>query len=211
MKKIFFIVAGGHFKDVFNWYLDQMKYQGKKSEIKGIVDDFKIDLKYEPTTKLKIYKFDDLEISSNIYFILSIGQMAIRKKIIEKFKDFNFETCIHPRATISENCSYKKGNLFGPNSVIAGDSQIGDFNNFSQNSTTSHDCIIKNNNFFSPGSSIMGDCKIGDNNFFGVSSNMIPGTEIGDDNILGANTTIIRSEKKNNSTFIGVPAKNKNK
>jgi sugar O-acyltransferase (sialic acid O-acetyltransferase NeuD family) len=207
MKKILFIGAGGHFKDVFNWYLDQTKQQGLKNEIKGIIDDEKIHLEYEPVTKLKIYKFEEVDITNELYFILAIGQISIRKKIISKYQNLNFETCIHPNASISTNCVYKKGNLFGPNVVIAGDCKLGNFNNFSQNSTASHDCIIGDNNFFSPSSSIMGNCQIGENNFFGVSSNMIPGVNIKDNNIIGANSTIVKSVKSNNNTFIGVPAK----
>ena len=207
MKKILFIGAGGHFKEVFVWYLDQIKQQGLKNEIKGIVDDDKIHLGHEPTSKLKIYKFEEIKITNDVHFILAIGQMNIRKKIISKYKNLNFETCIHPNASISKNCVYKKGNLFGPNTVIAGDCKLGNFNNFSQNSTASHDCIIGDNNFFSPSSSIMGNCQIGKNNFFGVSSNMIPGVIIKDNNIIGANSTLIKSAKSNNNTFIGVPAK----
>ena len=125
MKKILFIGAGGHFKDVFNWYLDQTKQQGLKNEIKGIIDDEKIHLEYEPVTKLKIYKFEEIDITNELYFILAIGQISIRKKIISKYQNLNFETCIHPNASISTNCVYKKGNLFGPNVVIAGDCKLG--------------------------------------------------------------------------------------
>ncbi len=207
MKKILFIGAGGHFKEVFVWYLDQVKQKGMKSEIKGIVDDDKIHLKQEPLTKLKIYKFQEIKMTNDLYFILAIGKMSIRKKIIEKYQNLNFETCIHPTSVISKNCVYKKGNLFGPNTVIAGDCKLGSFNNFSQNSTASHDCIIGDNNFFSPSSSIMGSCQIGKNNFFGVSSNMIPGVNIENDNVIGANSTIIKSLNTNNNTLIGVPAK----
>ena len=109
MKKIFFIGSGGHFKDVFCWYIDRLKYQKHDSEIKGIIDDNKIDLKYDLFTKLKIYKFKDLKIEKDFHFILAIGQMEIRKKIINQFSTYKFETCIHPRAIISENCFYKKG------------------------------------------------------------------------------------------------------
>ena len=76
--------------------------QRLKNEIKGIIDDDKVHLKYETSTKLKIYKFDDIKITNDIYFILAIGQMSIRKKIIAKYKDYNFETCIHPKAIISK-------------------------------------------------------------------------------------------------------------
>ena len=205
MKKIFFIGRGGHFKDVFGWYVDQLKHKKLHSEIKGIIDNDKTDLKHDSFSKLKIYKFKDLKVAKDIYLILAIGNMNIRKKIINKFCKYKFETCIHPRAIVSQNCFYKKGNIFGPNSIITGNAKIGNFNNFSQNSTATHDCIIGNNNFFSPSSSIMGNCVIGNNNFFGVSSNMIPGIKIGDDNIVGANSTIIKTENSCKNTFIGVP------
>ena len=209
MKKIFFIGAGGHFRDVYNWYLDQMIYQKKKNEIKGIIDDYKEHLKIEKSAKLKIYKSNKITLKDDIYLILSIGQIQIRKKVIKKFRNFKFENCIHPRAVISPGSSYKKGNIFAPNAIISGNAKIGEFNNFSQNSTLSHDCKVGNNNFFSPGASIMGNCNIGNDNFFGVSSNMLPGVKIINDNVIGANATMIKSSLKTNKIFIGIPAKEK--
>ena len=86
MKKILFIGAGGHFKEVFVWYLDQIKQQGLKNEIKGIVDDDKIHLGHEPISKLKIYKFEEIKITNDVHFILAIGQMNIRKKLFQNIK-----------------------------------------------------------------------------------------------------------------------------
>ena len=128
MKKIFFIGAGGHFKDVFYWYLDQMLYENKKNEIKGIIDDYKEHLKIEKSSKLRIYKSNKISIKDNIHLILSIGQMQIRKKIIKKFGKFKFENCVHPKANISIGSSYKKGNIFAPNAIISGNANIGEFN-----------------------------------------------------------------------------------
>ena len=53
MKNIFFIGSEGHFKEIFNWYKDQIKNKNLKSNIKGIIDD-KTDIKVEKNTKLKI-------------------------------------------------------------------------------------------------------------------------------------------------------------
>ena len=47
MKNIFFIGSGGHFKEIFNWYKEQIKIKNLKSNIKGIIDD---------RSKLKIEK-----------------------------------------------------------------------------------------------------------------------------------------------------------
>ena len=55
MKNIFFIGSGGHFKETFNWYKDQIKNGHLKSNIRGIIDD-KSDVEVEKNTKLKILK-----------------------------------------------------------------------------------------------------------------------------------------------------------
>ena len=150
MKKLFFLGGGGHFKEVFNWYLDQLQSTGASNKLVGIIDDDKIEMNVEPTSKLKIYSSDSIKYEENIYLVLAIGQISLRKKVTSQFKEFNFETCIHPSANISINVSYKKGNLFGPNCIISGDAKIGEFNNFSPNSIASMTVLLEIIMFFPP-------------------------------------------------------------
>jgi sugar O-acyltransferase (sialic acid O-acetyltransferase NeuD family) len=205
MKNIFFIGSGGHFKETFNWYKDQINNKNLKSNIKGIIDD-KSDLKIEKNTKLKILKSKQVKNEKNNYLILSIGSINKRKSILKKFKNYNFENLIHPSATISSMVKFGKGNIFSPNVVLSGDAKLGNFNNLNPNSIISHDCIIGDNNFLSSVTSLMGNCYIGNNNFFGVGSTMIPKTSLKNNNIVGAGAVIIKSFQSE-KTLVGVPAK----
>ena len=206
MKKIFFIGAGGHFREIFHWYNHQVRNDKSQSHVVGVIDDNLSNKKFEEFTKLKIIKSKDLKNEKDIYLILSTGILDVRIKILKQFKKFNFETLIHPSAQISEGATFGKGNVFSPNTVIAGNAKIGNFNNFNFNCAISHDCNIGENNVLSPSTSLMGDCRIGNLNFFGANSTMVPKTKIDDNNIIGAGAVLTKSFGSNN-TIVGVPGK----
>ena len=205
MKNIFFIGSGGHFKEIFNWYKDQIKNKNLKTNIKGIIDD-KADIKVEKNTKLKILNSQQIKNEKNNYLILALGLLDKRKSILKKFKNYNFENVIHPSTTISQEVKFGKGNVFAPNTVVSGDAKLGSFNNLNPGCIISHDCVIGDNNFLSSSTSLMGNCHMGNNNFFGAGATMIPGTTLKDNNIIGAGTVIIKSFQSKN-TLVGVPAK----
>lgn len=206
MKKIFFLGCGGLFKEIFYWYKDQVRNDKTQNHIVGVIDDNLYDKKIDEFTKLKIVNSKDLKNEKDIYLILSTGILDVRIKILNQFKEFNFETLIHPSAQISEGATFGKGNVFSPNTIIAGNAKIGNFNNFNFNCNMSHDCTIGENNVFSPTTSIMGNCEIGNLNFFGANSTMIPQTKIDNNNIIGAGAILTKSFGSN-STLVGVPAR----
>jgi len=205
MKNIFFIGSGGHFKEIFNWYKEQIKIKNLKSNIKGIIDD-RSKLKIEKNSKLKILNSEQIKNEKNNYLILALGLLDKRKLILKKFKNYNFESVIHPSATISQEVKFGNGSVFAPNTVISGDAKLGNFNNLNPACIISHDCVLGDNNFLSSSTSLMGNCHIGNNNFFGAGGTMIPGTSLKDNNIIGAGAVITKSFLSMN-TIVGVPAK----
>jgi len=205
MKNIFFIGSGGHFKEIFNWYKEQIKIKNLKSNIKGIIDD-RSKLKIEKNSKLKILNSKQIKNEKNNYLILALGLLDKRKLILKKFKNYNFENVIHPSATISQEVKFGNGSVFAPNTVISGDAKLGNFNNLNPACIISHDCVLGDNNFLSSSTSLMGNCHIGNNNFFGSGGTMIPSTSLKDNNIIGAGAVITKSFLSMN-TIVGVPAK----
>ena len=209
MKNIFFIGSGGHFKEIFNWYKEQIKIKNLKSNIKGIIDD-RSKLKIEKNSKLKILNSKQIKNEKNNYLILALGLLDKRKLILKKFKNYNFENVIHPSCTISQEVKFGNGSVFAPNTVISGDAKLGNFNNLNPACIISHDCVLGDNNFLSSSTSLMGNCHIGNNNFFGSGGTMIPSTSLKDNNIIGAGAVITKSFLSMN-TIVGVPAKNTKK
>ena len=78
MKNIFFIGSGGHFKEIFNWYKEQIKIKNLKSNIKGIIDD---------RSKLKIEKNSKLIMKKSLRLIFFLTQNSkVREKIDTRLK-----------------------------------------------------------------------------------------------------------------------------
>ena len=198
--------GGGFFKEVYNWYLDQIIHENSKNKIVGIIDDGLIYQGFENYSKLPFINSEKVKNENDIYLIISTGVNQIRNRIIDDFEKYNFETLIHPSSVISEGANYGKGNIFCPNSVVAGNAIISNFNCFNFNSSISHDCEIGNNNVVSPGVSLMGNCKIGHSNFFGANCVVIPNIEIGNNNTIGAGSVVIKSIGGEN-TIVGVPGR----
>ena len=205
MKKIFFIGNGGHFKEQYYLVLDCLKNKNLDFELSGIITNNTDDSKIDKITNLRIYHEKEIHYNNDIYIYISIGDPIVREKIINKYKNFNFFTMIHPSSYVSPGSKIGKGCTISPNVVVAGNAVIRDFNNLNFNSNISHDCLIDVNNTFSPGSKIMGNCEVGSNNFFGASCVVIPKVKIGNKNIIAANSTITKNIK-NNCLMAGSPA-----
>ena len=206
MKNIFIYGSSGYFKEQYVWLKDCLS-EKKDYHITGIIDDLS-KTSIDNFSGLKIFKSKEIKFSQDVYIYLAVGNVDVRKKAIDHFKNFNFFTLKHPSAVVSNEATLGKGLTISPNVIIAGNPVIGDFNNFNFGSMMSHDCVSGISNNFAPGVKIMGNCKIGNYNFFGVNSVMIPSTEIGDKNIIGANSTITKNFKSG-LTIVGTPAKKK--
>ena len=206
IKNIFLYGSSGYFREQYVWLKDCL-IEKKNYQVAGIIDDLS-KTSTDNFSGLKIFKSEKIKFSQDIYIYLAVGNIEVRKKAINYFKNFNFFTLKHPSAIVSSEASLGKGLTISPNVIIAGNPVIEDFNNFNFGSMMSHDCTSGINNTFSPGVKIMGDCKIGSHNFFGVDSIMLPSTKIEDNNIIGANTTVTK-EFKSGVTLVGSPAKMK--
>ena len=209
MKKIFIFGSGEYFIEQYYWLKDFIKSNQNKYLIEALVDDLSNE-NYDKHSKIKIIKQKQIPNNENTCLYLAIGTPDIRKKILDKFKNYNFLTLIHPSSVVSEGSTLGKGCTVSPGTIIAGNAKIGDFNNFNLGSMIAANCVMGFNNTLSPGTKIMGNCKIGDCNFFGVDSIMIPGKEIKNNNMVGANSTITKNFDSN-YRIVGSPAKSRQK
>ena len=83
---------------------------------------------------------------------------------------------------------------------------IGDFNVFNGSVTLGHDVKIGNYNSFMPAVRISGEVTMGDCNFFGVNSIVLQLLKIKNGVRLAAGS-VLMTKPKENSLYIGVPAK----
>ncbi|WP_026452705.1 hypothetical protein [Aequorivita capsosiphonis] len=98
--------------------------------------------------------------------IIAIGNVNIRRKIIEEFgskKNFNFPTFIHPKASLYDEGSIKigKGCYIGETSILTTDIVIEDYCFINSNVSIHHDSILRENCVLMPGARITGGAEIG--------------------------------------------------
>lgn len=134
------------------------------------------------------------------------GRQLISSKINNEFIDFpNF---IHPSFYVSDPQTFS----IGKGNVITGDCsatvsiRIGDFNLFNGSVHMGHDDSIGNCNVFMPDIRVSGGVTVGDGNLIGVGSRIIQQLKIGNGVTLGAGA-VLMTKPKDNSTYIGNPAK----
>jgi sugar O-acyltransferase (sialic acid O-acetyltransferase NeuD family) len=186
IKKIFFYGSAGHFVEIYQWFKDMVNNTTEQLEFKGVINDIDQNI----SGNFKTFKSNQLKYSDDIFIVIAVGDIELRKKCINQFSKFNFLNIIHPSAIIAEDVNLGKGICVAPYSVISAKVEIENFNNINSFSLISHNCTLGKNNFLSSHSKIMGNCKIGENNFIGTNTTIIQNLEIKNNNLLGANTLI---------------------
>lgn len=120
----------------------------------------------------------------------------------------SFPNLIDPSLFLVDKDTFKigEGNIIQNNCMISCDVTLGDFNLINDHVVVGHDNTIGSFNGIMPGSHLSGGITIGNNNLLGAASVVLQGITIGDGVTLGANSVLV-SRPKNNSTYLGVPAK----
>jgi sugar O-acyltransferase (sialic acid O-acetyltransferase NeuD family) len=99
-----------------------------------------------------------------------------------------------------------EGNIIQYGCMISCDVKIGSFNLLNDHVVVGHDNVIGDYNGLMPAAHLSGGVTIGNNNLLGVASVVLQGMSIGDGITLGANS-VLMTQPKDNSTYLGVPAK----
>jgi len=154
--------------------------------------------------------FLDRESLEGMDFVLSMGDISIRKKLYERImsKGGNIPTLVHPTATISKYTKLGNGVIVLPQSIIQGDTSIGDNTVITMHSTIAHSTIIGNHCFISGHSLIGSFVRIEDKVHIGQGSIIVSGSVevIGENSILGAGS-VLRGNMKSNAVYVGNPAR----
>lgn len=140
--------------------------------------------------------------------ICAIGDNKIREKIVDKTRDRNWVTVIHPKAIISETASLGIGCFVGAGAVVQSCTKIGDHTIINTNAVVEHDCVIGNFCHIAPNATLCGSVMIGNNTLLGAGSVVIPRIEISNNVTVGAGSTVINSIDSN-CIVVGCPAKQK--
>lgn len=98
------------------------------------------------------------------------------------------------------------GNIIQGPGAASCDVTLGNFNILNSSVVVGHDVVIGDFNVIMPGTRVSGEASIGNKNLLGIESIVLQQIHIGDNVTLGAGSVLI-SHPKDNTVYIGVPAK----
>lgn len=144
------------------------------------------------------------------YVFPSIGNNAVRKRIIQLFRDQNLReiSLCHARAHVSKMSRVGLSSMIGANAVVNANSLIGDGVIINTGAIVEHDCTIADYCHIAPGAVIAGNVQIGSGTFIGANSTIRQGVQIGRDAIIGAGSVVLK-DINDGETWYGSPAKKK--
>jgi sugar O-acyltransferase (sialic acid O-acetyltransferase NeuD family) len=194
MTEVYLYGAGGHAKVI----IDILKERG--ISVVNIFDDNK-----ELNELMGIPIIHD-EITPNFPLIISIGNNSIRKKITEKFAEYNYITAISTSAIVSDTVVVGKGTVIMQGSIIQSSVNIGEHSIVNTGATVDHDCQIGDFVHIAPGCNFCGNVEVGEGTFIGAGTIIIPGVKIGKWSTIGAGS-VIRKNIPDNVLALGNPCK----
>ncbi|WP_298542682.1 acetyltransferase [uncultured Aquimarina sp.] len=213
MKPLYIVGAGGAAKEIF-LLVKEINAVNKMFEFKGFIDlnsnenTLKIGSSFFPileeTTFLETTK-------ENTAIAFGIGDPLYLKKIVSKYtlkNCFNFPNLIHPNVSLDDSVHLGKGNIIASFCVLTVDISLDNFNYINRGVHIGHDTKIGSYNVLNPCSVISGGVNLGDENLVGTNSAILQYLNIGSKNQIGAGAVLTKAVK-DNSCFIGIPAKQK--
>lgn len=204
---IVIIGCGQHARVVLYNALEQDKYNvvgfiGENEDNLGMMIDNAPIIGTDNEIEELIYKY-------NIKgYILGVGNIKIRRKIINKFSKLDIEpvTIIHPQAVIAPNAIIGKGTLIECGCLITPNPIIGDHCVVNTMSGVNHDNILGENVYIASGVTLSGTVIIGDDTLIDDGVVVTLGSVIGKKCIVGAGSVITKSIEDNKIVY-GVPGK----
>lgn len=200
MKILYLVGAGGYAKSVLD-SLDVYQYK-----FKGFIDDIKKDnhLGYPIFGD----SLENIEITKDTYFFISIGDNKKRKSWFEKIKKAGgkFVNIIDASAIVSKNAKIGEGCFVGKMAIINSNVTVGDNCIINTKALVEHGCTVLNHVNVSTNAVLNGDVRVEASAFIGSSSVVNGQLLIGKEAIVGSGAVVVQTVPSK-STVIGIPAK----
>lgn len=210
MIKNIVIIGAGDFGKEVAWLIDDINKVSPAYKILGYLDD---DVNKQ-SQMLNGYSvlgtvndLYELRKSNNVCAVIAIQNGDIRKRIVDKFSDFdNWETLFHPSVNISDTSLIGKGCILCAGTNVSVNTVIGSHCLFNISATVGHDCIIGNYVSAMSGSCICGHVTVRNFAYLSTNCTVVPGKTVGSHSVVGAGSVVIRNVR-DNTTVMGVPSK----
>lgn len=197
MKKPYCIYgASGHSKVI----IEILENSGES--IQSLYDD---DINKTSLLDYRVTNQADIFKKKLIYWIIGIGDNAIRKKIADKYS-LDFGQAIDKTACVSKRTEIGIGTVIMPGVSINSSTAIGRHSIINTNSSIDHDCFVNDYVHVSPNATLCGGVTVGEGSHIGAGAVIIPGIKIGNWVKIGAGAVIIR-DIPDGVTVVGNPGR----
>lgn len=195
MKNILIYGASGHAKMI----VDVIE-KNKSHNIMGFIDTYK-PLGYQLNSYKVIGRLEDLkELTKSLNIegiIIAIGDNFTRQKVFNNIKSIlpkvQFETVVHPTATLAEDINIGEGSVIMAKAVINSGAKVGKFCIINTASTLGHDSVMSDFSSLASGVTVAGTVKIGICSAICLRSIIIQNVEIGNNTVIGAGSLVLQS------------------
>ena len=141
--------------------------------------------------------------------VLGIQDPMIKRRIYEGMSERERDDLInlfHTNVQIMPDLNFERGLIINANSVLSFGVKLGENVLVNWNVTVGHEVSIGSNSSIGPGCNIAGEVIIGENCFLGAGVIVNPKVKIGDGARIGSGAVVTKAVP-NNTTFIGIPAR----
>lgn len=195
-NKLYLFGASGHCKVIVD------VLQSKNEIVTAIFDD---SPKSGSLFDIPVLNAKNCADVSDSKMIVSVGDNATRKKIVERF-NANFHVAVHEKAIISRRTKIGEGSVIMAGVIINADSRIGKHCILNTGAIIEHDCDIADFVHISPNASIAGNVTVGEGTHIGIGAVVIQRVTIGSWATIGAGAVII-DDVPDYAVVVGVPGK----
>ena len=211
MLEIIIIGGGGFGREVHDWLIDINKSCGESEpafRIKGFLDHNHKCLDGFQVTARVIGNPDDYQICKNDRFVVAVGVIDVRKKLVGtlKQKGAKFFTLIHPTAIISGSARLGEGVVICPFSMVNADVRLGDFILLNIFASVAHDVHVGSHSVLCPYATINGFAKLDEEVFMATHATVTSSILVGKRATVSANSVAMRNVPPNHLVY-GVPGK----
>lgn len=146
-------------------------------------------------------------IVKNDFVFPSVGDNAIRAKLVSFFEKHNLKQCvlIDPTAKVSHSSSIGLSSYAGGNTIINAQSHIGKGVIINTAAVIEHDCDVQDFCHIAPAAILCGNVSVGKGTFIGANTVVSNNTSICSDVILGAGSVVVKSIE-DKGVWVGNPS-----
>lgn len=205
LKKLVIIGAGGLARETA-WLVEEINREKKQWDLIGFIDENKSLNGCNINGYSVLGDLDYLnKLTNDIGIVVAIGDGRIRKLLVEKIKDKDFVTLLHPKIEIHESVKVGEGSIVFFGNILSVNSCIGKHVIMNFKSVLGHDAKLNDFVTVLTNVNISGNVTVGENTLIGTNVSILQEIKVGENCVIGIGSVVLK-KVKDGTTVLGNPA-----